>query len=357
MEKPVKSHEDDSCENVQNGVSNLVFKHVRVIQDAVFNLSCPRCKKAFYEFDGCAAVTCSSCKAGFCGLCLADCGVDAHSHVLKCVKNREKRIYVTADTRNAAHVEMRNEKLQEYLKRHRFNAKVYQQIVEKIRKDLVDLGMKVPVVAADVATDTSNDVMRHIHHIQENILTLCCPACEAAAFFEMDTYAVVNCYSCQMEFCGLCLDYASNNVRLHVFNCPRNIGKSNFFFDSKDMHKIHGTLRTDRIQSYFDFQITDSETKEKVLAIIGRDLTDLQIKWPEIATRRRPIDAQVANIRLQMQRDQMQREQMQRERIQQERVQMLREQMQRDRIQRERERLQQEEAMRRRAAKSDCCIL
>jgi hypothetical protein len=42
---------------------------------------CPRCHKAFFDFDGCFAVKCANCPCGFCGWCLQDCGTDAHEHV------------------------------------------------------------------------------------------------------------------------------------------------------------------------------------------------------------------------------------------------------------------------------------
>lgn len=47
------------------------------------NLKCPRCKTAFYDYDGCNALTCrvNTCKASFCAICLQDCGSDAHEHV------------------------------------------------------------------------------------------------------------------------------------------------------------------------------------------------------------------------------------------------------------------------------------
>ena len=47
---------------------------------------CPRCAEPFEGFDGCAALICgrAACKAGFCALCLQDCGADAHLHVRTC---------------------------------------------------------------------------------------------------------------------------------------------------------------------------------------------------------------------------------------------------------------------------------
>ena len=55
----------------------------RAILDHVLTLHCPRCKTAFFDFDGCMALTCSkpTCGCGFCAICLEDCGADAHAHV------------------------------------------------------------------------------------------------------------------------------------------------------------------------------------------------------------------------------------------------------------------------------------
>ena len=60
----------------------------RHIEEDLLSLKCPRCHAVFVDFNGCFALTCESCKAGFCGWCLADCGNDAHAHVRGCVRNR-----------------------------------------------------------------------------------------------------------------------------------------------------------------------------------------------------------------------------------------------------------------------------
>lgn len=53
------------------------------IVEKILTLRCPRCSQAFIDFSGCLALTCSraGCGCGFCGLCQADCGNDAHKHV------------------------------------------------------------------------------------------------------------------------------------------------------------------------------------------------------------------------------------------------------------------------------------
>ena len=65
------------------------------ICERILTLSCPRCRQAFVDFDGCWALYCSrpGCGGGFCGICLEDCqgpeepkaGHDStHRHVNAC---------------------------------------------------------------------------------------------------------------------------------------------------------------------------------------------------------------------------------------------------------------------------------
>lgn len=52
--------------------------------ERVMTLRCPRCDKAFVDFDACAALFCE-CDASFCGLCLTECAPhDVHAHVRDC---------------------------------------------------------------------------------------------------------------------------------------------------------------------------------------------------------------------------------------------------------------------------------
>ena len=48
------------------------------VVENILTLRCPRCKMAFVDYTGCAALECTNCKAAFCALCLKDCGKNAH---------------------------------------------------------------------------------------------------------------------------------------------------------------------------------------------------------------------------------------------------------------------------------------
>ena len=59
------------------------------IEEELLLLRCPRaaCRRAFLDFDGCFALSCSACPCKFCGWCLKDCGdsdAHAHAHVRAC---------------------------------------------------------------------------------------------------------------------------------------------------------------------------------------------------------------------------------------------------------------------------------
>eukprot|EP00698_Gefionella_okellyi_P003095 TRINITY_DN128_c0_g3_i1.p1 TRINITY_DN128_c0_g3~~TRINITY_DN128_c0_g3_i1.p1 ORF type:complete len:1956 (-),score=417.65 TRINITY_DN128_c0_g3_i1:56-5923(-) len=86
--KAIEQHDGLTCEEARDSQRNDLFKVVQYVQERVLNQQCPRCHLVFADFVGCLALTCANtaCNAGFCALCLEDCGSDAHSHVTKCAK-------------------------------------------------------------------------------------------------------------------------------------------------------------------------------------------------------------------------------------------------------------------------------
>ena len=109
------------------------------IIENILTLKCPRCKVAFLDYSGCAALTCSTCQAGFCACCLKDCGNNAHSHVLECSPNGT--YFVTNEEFIRIHSQRREKLISEKMKNE--SEKVKKTIREKMRKDFDDLGIKI----------------------------------------------------------------------------------------------------------------------------------------------------------------------------------------------------------------------
>jgi hypothetical protein len=86
------------------------------IVDTILTLKCPRCSTAFADFDGCFALTCSSCTCGFCAWCLKDCETDAHACAAKCGAKYGGRTYFgTQEQFNKHHDTRRLREVREYM--------------------------------------------------------------------------------------------------------------------------------------------------------------------------------------------------------------------------------------------------
>jgi hypothetical protein len=76
---------------LQGESERRIHRHRLHICENIFTLKCPRCERAFIDFepDHCLALKCdcTSPPNQFCGWCLKDCGSDAHPHVRTCPKN------------------------------------------------------------------------------------------------------------------------------------------------------------------------------------------------------------------------------------------------------------------------------
>ncbi len=53
----------------------------QAIAERVLLLRCPRCDAVFIDFEACNNLTCARCGAGFCAVCLEDCGASAEAHI------------------------------------------------------------------------------------------------------------------------------------------------------------------------------------------------------------------------------------------------------------------------------------
>ena len=108
------------------------------IIDNILTLKCPRCKKAFLDYNGCCALTCG-CGCGFCAYCLKDCGGDAHAHVPSCTEG--EGIFCSEAQFNAVQNRRRQRLVKQRLQRE--SNTLQQRVKELLRKDLADLNIAV----------------------------------------------------------------------------------------------------------------------------------------------------------------------------------------------------------------------
>ena len=72
---PVPLHPGQTCAEASRAGNPDIKKHRDAISQ-ILTLKCPRCNRAFLDYNGCAALTCDACGCGFCAKCLKDrrCG-------------------------------------------------------------------------------------------------------------------------------------------------------------------------------------------------------------------------------------------------------------------------------------------
>lgn len=143
--KNMEAHEGLSCLEFQRSLTEdeEVPKYSIWIREEILTLRCPRCKQAFIDYTGCAALTCASttCNAAFCALCLLDCGRDAHSHVRTCSKNKDRDVFVSEVSFQDVHRLDRIKKLQSYFRDSIQTSTLRVKVFKSVQKDLADLNI------------------------------------------------------------------------------------------------------------------------------------------------------------------------------------------------------------------------
>ncbi len=131
-------------QRLATGHEAAVLQHRKRIVEDILTLKCPRqeCKRAFIDFTGCFALTCSQCKCGFCAYCLEDCGYDAHRHVANCRYNIApgKRVSASFGVFQSAQQMRRTRLLNDYLAQH-VDARTRAPLIQAMARDLADLGI------------------------------------------------------------------------------------------------------------------------------------------------------------------------------------------------------------------------
>ena len=82
--------------------------------------------------------------------------------------------------------------------------------------------------AANTTEDLEPEMLRLRNHIQNKILTLRCPGCEAA-FYDFTGCFSVTCETCKICFCGYCFKNCGADAHPHVLECPENPWPKSYF--------------------------------------------------------------------------------------------------------------------------------
>ena len=105
--------------------------------------ACPRCKQAFFDFNGCCALICSRCPCAFCAWCLKDCGADAHAHVGNCRHNLAPGRSVYAPNHphlwKEGRARLKRDAVTRFLRA--LDRKLARQVVKAVERELQDVAL------------------------------------------------------------------------------------------------------------------------------------------------------------------------------------------------------------------------
>ena len=118
---------------------SVIEKERKYISENILTLTCPNCKQAYFDFDGCMVLRCFNCKKDFCGKCHFICKIgQAHAHVASCGATVQEKGY----WKNSTQVKMFQNRLRKKaLDKYLATKPNKVEIMKSIKQDLIDLGM------------------------------------------------------------------------------------------------------------------------------------------------------------------------------------------------------------------------
>ena len=101
-------YEKRHCENISK---SKIEQHCNFICENILTLHCTnkKCNTAIFDFNGCFAIECASCKSNLCAWCLGDYSPDAHQHVKTCKYSLNPgSVFGTFEQFNKIHIKKKN---------------------------------------------------------------------------------------------------------------------------------------------------------------------------------------------------------------------------------------------------------
>ena len=111
-----------------------------------------------------------------------------------------------------------------------------------------------------------------VRHIQERLLVLKCPRCEAA-FLDFEGCFALTCHRCRCGFCAYCLADCGNDAHQHVPRCPNNLRRGDVYGDMLTFERAQQQRRQRMVREYL--ATVDQDIIERVIAACVRDFADL----------------------------------------------------------------------------------
>jgi ankyrin repeat protein/serine/threonine protein kinase len=106
------------------------------------------------------------------------------------------------------------------------------------------------------------EIAMHRRHIEEQILNLRCPRCEAV-FHEFDNCFALTCGKCRAGFCAWCLHDCGDDAHQHVANCVYNRARPSVFGSLAQFDACHVERRERLVAEYVRERVRE-ELRETV---------------------------------------------------------------------------------------------
>eukprot|EP00121_Abeoforma_whisleri_P008950 Awhi_evm1s8216 len=128
-------------------------------------------------------------------------------------------------------------------------------------------------------------VLKHLQHIQNELLTLKCPL-NGHAFVDFTGCAALKCKSCDCHFCAYCLIDCKNSTSCHnhVTECSKRLlltqdrSRDAYYSTANGIEIVNQALKSDKVHTYWNDiirTISDMEIRQQLYHELNKELLDV----------------------------------------------------------------------------------